>query len=121
VRLAYTGPAVSGVLPQTRELRPAPLPSLYAGFAVLQALDAHSTTRALAGGAEERNPVVASVARSPAAVLGIKAAATLGTIWATERLWKRGHRRAAVLLMVALNAGYGLVVAHNYRTSGAAR
>ena len=103
----------------SRTDRPLALPALYASFGVLQALDAHSTLRALDRGQMEGNPVMRGIASQPAAVVGIKAATTAGTIFLTEKLWRR-HRTAAIVLMVALNAGYAAVVAHNYRRGTAA-
>jgi Domain of unknown function (DUF5658) len=99
--------------------RPLVLPALYVTFGALQALDAHSTLRALDRGQVEGNPVMRGIASQPAAVVGIKAATTAGTIFLTEKLSRR-HRTAAIVLMVALNAGYLAVVSHNYRRAGAA-
>jgi hypothetical protein len=98
--------------------RPAALPALYASFALLQALDAHSTLTAVGAGRTEANPAVRGLVGQPATFIGVKLAATAGTLLVTERLWKR-HRMAAVALMVAVNATYGAIVANNYR--GAAR
>jgi hypothetical protein len=98
--------------------RPSALPALYASFAVLQALDAHSTLTAVGAGRTEANPAVRGLVGQPATFIGVKLAATAGTLFVTERLWKR-HRMAAVALMVAVNATYGAIVANNYR--GAAR
>jgi hypothetical protein len=103
----------------SRTDRPLVLPALYVSFGALQALDAHSTLRALERGQVEGNPVMRGIASQPAAVVGVKAATTAGTIFLTEKLWRR-HRTAAIVLMVAVNAGYAAVVAHNYRRGTAA-
>jgi hypothetical protein len=103
----------------SRTDRPRVLPALYVSFGALQALDAHSTLRALGRGQVEGNPVMRGIAAQPAAVVGVKAATAAGTIFLTEKLWRR-HRTAAIVLMVALNAGYAAVVAHNYRRGTAA-
>src|SRR5262245_43832768 len=50
--------------------------SLYAGFAVTQALDVHSTLRALDSGHAEANPMMQWATSHPAALVGIKAATT---------------------------------------------
>ena len=101
--------------------RPKPLPPLYVTFAALQGLDAISTTRALRNGSVEANPFMAPVARHPQAMLAIKVGAAAGTFWAVERLW-RHNRAAAVITMVAINAGYAYVVANNLqRARGSAR
>ena len=94
--------------------RPAALPALYISFAVLQGLDAHSTLTAVSAGGREVNPAVRDLVNQPASFVGAKIAATAGTLYLTERLWKK-HRTAAVVLMVAVNTAYGVIVAHNYR------
>jgi hypothetical protein len=104
------------VLPPEPEARPPGLLALYAGFATLQALDAHSTVQAVHSGYEESNPLVAPFSQSPAAMYAFKAATTTVTILLVEKL-RRRHRGAAIGLMVALNVGYASVVAHNYRQS----
>jgi hypothetical protein len=97
--------------------RPGPLGSLYAGFVTLQALDAHSTLTAVRGGRTEANPIIQPFAHRPGMLIAAKAATAIGTIALSERLWRK-HRVAAVVLMVAANAGYVAVVAHNYRQAG---
>jgi hypothetical protein len=94
--------------------RPSLLLPLYGSFALLQAMDAHSTVRAVRGGAVERNPLLAPVGDSPAALFALKAATTAGTIVLAERLWRR-HPVGAVLVMVAVNGAYAAIVASNYR------
>ena len=116
------GPAVRPIArPAVRPLtRPAPLVGLYVSLAGMHALDIVSTQRALAAGAAEANPMMAPFARSPLALAAVKAGVTSATIFATERLWKT-NRKAAVLTMIALNATYGAVAAHNYRVAAAQR
>jgi hypothetical protein len=90
------------------------LRNLHAAFAGLQALDAHSTRRALKRGAAEVNPVMKSVSGS---VLGLATAKTLvgaGVISASEKLWKK-NKVAAVVFMAAANSVMAYVVQHNYR------
>jgi hypothetical protein len=94
--------------------RPAALPALYVSFGVLQALDAHSTLAAVSAGGREANPAVRTLVTQPASFVAAKIAATAGTLYLAERLWRK-HRVAAVVLMVALNGTYGAIVAHNYR------
>ena len=96
------------------EPRPGALVPLYASFATLQALDAHSTARALDYGAVEANPVMKGIAGNPAALLAVKAAGTAGVIFASEKMWKK-NRAAAVFFMVAANSAMAWVVQHNYR------
>ena len=94
--------------------RPGALVPLYASFAVLQALDAHSTLTAINMGATEANPLLRGVASHPGALLAVKMGAAVGTIFVAEKLWKR-NPVAAVALMVGLNSAYAMIVAHNYQ------
>lgn len=100
--------------PRTRRLGVA-LP-LYASFAALQMLDAHSTTRALGHGAVERNPLLRDLATQPAALYALKGGITASTIFLAEKL-RAKHRVGAIVLMVALDSFYATVVVHNYRAT----
>jgi len=111
--VAEVGPPVWFPAPPRR---PSLLVPLYLSFAALQVADVASTGRALDAGGQEANPLVSGFADSSAKMLVVKAGATAGTIYLTERLWKK-NRPAAVVLMVALNGAYGAIVAHNYRQS----
>ena len=94
--------------------RPAGLMPLYVSFAGVQALDVHSTLRGVRNGSREANPLMGGVVGSPAAFMAVKAGATAGTIYLTEKMWKRS-RKAAIITMIGANIAYGLVVSHNYR------
>jgi len=108
-------------VPAARMSRPAGLPVLYVSFATLQALDVHSTLKALdGGGAREANPLLGTAVRSPAVMIALKAGAGTGMIYASERLWKR-NRIAAVVFMCAIDSAYAIVVAHNYSVAARAR
>ncbi|HEX5475306.1 MAG TPA: hypothetical protein VFX12_11640 [Vicinamibacterales bacterium] len=87
--------------------------SLYASFVTLQALDLHSTLRAIDAGAVERNPALKWTNMQPATLIALKATSATGTILLAHRLSKN-HPRAATVLMVALNVAGAAVVAHNY-------
>jgi hypothetical protein len=95
--------------------RPRVLTGLYVSLAGLNALDIYSTMRALDSGARELNPVMGS-AGHPGASFAIKAATTAGAIYLAEKLWKR-NRVAAIVTMVAVNAGTAAVVARNLRNT----
>jgi hypothetical protein len=97
-----------------RQHRPAPLVPLYASYASLQALDIHSTIRALQRGAVETNPVMKGIVAHEVGLIAVKAASGVAVIYATEKMWKK-NRTAAVVLMVAANSAMGWVVQHNYR------
>jgi len=86
---------------------------LYVSFAALQALDAHSTLRALNAGASEANPLMGGLAGKPAALVAVKAGLAASTIYLVEKMRLRS-RTAAIVLMTALNSAYLTIVAHNY-------
>lgn len=94
--------------------RPASLIPLYAGLALLQALDVATTRAALARGAREANPVMRPIVDEAPVLVAVKAGSTAAVIGASERLWRR-HRGAAVATLVAINLGMVAVVAHNHR------
>ncbi len=95
--------------------RPSLLLPMYVSFSTLQALDYHSTTRALSTGAgREANPLMRSVVDNRPAFIAVKAAATTAIVWQAERMWKK-HPVGAVIFMAAANGAMAAVVAHNYR------
>jgi hypothetical protein len=94
--------------------RPGVLVPLYGSFATLQALDYHSTTRALDKGiGREANPLARAIVKKRPVFIAAKAAATVGIVFAAERIRKK-HPKRAVIFMVAANAAMAAVVAHNY-------
>jgi Domain of unknown function (DUF5658) len=97
--------------------RPTALVPLYLSLGALEALDAATTFKGLSHGAVEGNPVMSGLTGNHFAVIGVKAAATIGSIWAAERMWKRS-RIGAVVLMVAVNGAMAAVVAHNAQVLG---
>jgi hypothetical protein len=99
------------------EVRPAALLPLYASMGVLQALDVHSTSRGIAAGGREANPVMQPIVGNRAVFIGVKAVTTAGVVWASEQLWRRQNRKAAIVLTAVTNIGLAAVVAHNYRAA----
>ena len=95
----------------------APVIAMYAAYGVLQALDAHSTLRALDSRGAEGNPFVRPFASSPARLISFKAASTVGVLYLAERLRKK-NQIAAVALLIGVNSLQAFVVAHNYRVAG---
>lgn len=89
------------------------LPALYVGMAGIQAYDVASTLQALGRGATEANPLMKGAVKNPAVLIGVKASLAASTIYASERLWKRNHKTAAVVLMVASNVFYSAVAYNN--------
>ena len=102
--------------PSSRRLgsRVDPLLPLYVTYGVLQLADAHSTLRGLSRGAREQNPVIGSVVNNPGVFIPVKVGSTIATVYLVERLRKR-NPKAAVFVMVAVNAAYGVIVHHNYK------
>ncbi len=94
--------------------RPAVLPALYASYAALQVYDVYSTKQALDRDAREANPLMRDIVGNTNSFLAVKAAMTVGTIVAAERLWKT-NRIAAIAVMVASNGVAAIVAARNAR------
>jgi hypothetical protein len=93
--------------------RGALLPTLYVGYAALNAFDAFSTSKGMANGAAEGNPLMGGVARHPAALWAVKGGVTAGSIAMAERLWREDKRKAAVAVMVIANGMMAVVAARN--------
>jgi len=108
---ATTGRSLVTSTPRAHALVP-----LFASYAVIQALDVHSTLRAINAGAQERNPLMARCVGQPATFVAFKAAMGAGTLWAAERLSRR-NRFASYALMFAVNSAYAVAVVHNYRVA----
>ena len=105
------GPAVASAQPYSEQ---AAFGTLYTSFGLLQALDVHSTSRAIASGATESNSLMSGIADRPVLLMGTKMAVTAGTVLLIERFRKR-HPKAAMLTMIALNSAYAVVVVRNSR------
>jgi hypothetical protein len=103
------------VAPKPAETRPMVLPALYVMQGALQVLDVRSTMVGLSLGAHEANPMMQPFAKSPAAMIAIKAGVAASTIWASEKMWRGGNRAGAIASMVIANSLMAVVVAHNYR------
>ena len=109
VGLESPGPSV-GVRPSRL------LHSLLVSTVVVQALDVHSTFRALDRGAVEANPVMAPLAGNKGAFIATKAAVAAVTVLAAQRVGKR-NKVAAIATLVAVNTAYAFVIDHNYRVA----
>ena len=99
-----------------RPARPKSLVPLYVSFASLQALDVHSTARALERGGSEANPLLKGVAGNPLALAAVKVAGSAAVVYASEKMRKK-NKKAAVVFMLATNAVLAVVVQHNYRAA----
>ena len=103
--------------PRTGWSAPALHVSLATAFAGLQALDTATTLHSVrTGTAVEANPLMGDLAKHPAALVGVKAGLTTATILSMRAL-SRNHPKAAVLTMIALNAGSAFVVGSNFRVT----
>jgi hypothetical protein len=96
--------------------RPTVLPALYASSAVLQALDAHSTMKAISAGAHEANPFMKGAASNSGALIAVKAGVVGASIYLCEKMWKR-NPAGAIAVMAAINGVSAVVVAHNYKVA----
>jgi hypothetical protein len=96
---------------------PAFLKKLYVGYAAMQVGDIITTTAALNRGGREANPLLSGVAHSPAALIGVKAAATVATIVTIEKLRER-HPVAASVTLIAINATLAAVTINNVAAAG---
>jgi hypothetical protein len=95
--------------------RPGALLPLYGSLVGLQVLDIHSTHGAIeSGDGRESNPAMQPVVKNSAAFVAVKAGATAGVIWASEKMWKK-NRKAAVIFASAVNIAMAAIVANNYR------
>jgi hypothetical protein len=56
------------------------------------------------------------IVKNSAAFVAVKAGATAGVIWASEKLWRK-NRKAAVVFAGVVNAAMAAVVANNYRVN----
>lgn len=90
------------------------LSSLYASMVLTQALDTHSTLKALRAGGAEANPLMAGLARHPAAFVATKAAVAAVSVWAARRIASR-NKVAAIVTMAAVNSVYAMAASRNYR------
>jgi hypothetical protein len=107
------------LVPGTRRVPPL-LQGMYSAFGTLYAADVALTLRAIgSGNAHEVNPLLKGVAAHTSALVGVKAASAVATIYLVEKLRKR-HPRAALMTMAAIDAGYVAVVVHNAQVAARA-
>jgi hypothetical protein len=101
--------------------RPALLLPLYAGTIALQAYDGYSTLTAVHANGVELNPVVGGITGHPAMFIAVKGASAALSIYASERLWKTGHRGQAIATLLVTNAVMTAVAVNNARVLGSIR
>jgi hypothetical protein len=116
VETAQLPPAITQSPRYDSPRRPAVLPALYASNIVLQAMDVHSTMKAMSAGAQEANPLMKGAASNSGTLIAVKAGVTGASIYLCEKLWKR-NPMAAVAVMAVMNGVNAMVVAHNYKVA----
>ena len=89
---------------------------LQASTVVAQALDVHSTMKALNAGGMEANPMMGGIVKNKAAFVGVKAAVATGLMLATHKMAKR-NKVAAILTSAAVNSAFLFVAHHNYKVA----
>ena len=97
------------------------LSALYASQIALQVLDAHSTYSAIDRGGVEVNPLMKNVVGNKGTMLAVKAGVAASVIVLAERMWKRGSRTGAVVVMLIANGVTAAVVASNYKVASSLR
>lgn len=102
-------------LPAQQKKRPRGLMPLYVSYAALQMSDAATTVKALGIGAHEANGFMGSITKHPVPFFSLKAAVAGLGILGAERIWRKGGRKSALVVMLAGNALMGVVVNHNLK------
>ena len=109
-------PVLGRVAPPAESPRSPVLTFLYGFTAGTQAMDVHSTRRALEAGGFETNPFMKAISKHTSGLIATKAGMTVGTIMVTEAI-ARHHKTTAMLTLIAINSAYVYVVQHNYDVS----
>jgi hypothetical protein len=110
-------PRTEAWMADRQDRRPAALPIMYATLGALNALDIYSTRQALAAGAHEANPLMKKASVNAGAMTAVKALSMAGTIYFTERAWKK-NRKGAIITMAIINGATAAIAAHNLRHAG---
>ena len=90
--------------------------ALQATTVAAQALDVHSTMKAMDRGAVEANPLMTGIVKNKAAFIGVKAGLGAGFMYATHRMARR-NKVGAIVTAAAVNSVYLLVAHHNYKVA----
>ena len=90
--------------------------ALQAATVATQALDIHSTLKAVNHGAVEANPMMSGLVQNKAAFIGVKAGITAGLMYATHKMAKR-NKVGAIVTASAVNSVYLIVAHHNYKVA----
>jgi hypothetical protein len=106
--LTFAVPAQARSTPRSRLLW-----SLYGTTIFTQALDVHSTRTAIAAGGREANPLVRGLADRTLPLVAVKTGMAVVTIMAARRM-ARHNKVVAIAALVAINAGYAVVIKRNY-------
>lgn len=87
--------------------------AMYGSAGLLQAYDGFSTLKAVAANHVELNPMMAPLVNHPSLVIAAKAAITIATISAAEKMWRTNHHKQAIALLLVSNGVMAAVGAHN--------
>lgn len=98
---------------ETPESSSAAVKALYGSYGVLQGLDMYSTIVARQRGAVEANPLMNTGFTRAA---GFKAVMCATTMLAVKGIEKK-NKKAAIVMMIALNSATAIVVANNVRNA----
>jgi Domain of unknown function (DUF5658) len=96
------------------------LRSLYVSTPILHAIDGWTTLQVIKLGGREMNPIIATSARHPALLAGVKGAFAAGEIYVVHRIGKT-HKFRAIAAIAGLNVAYAMVTAHNLRIANELR
>jgi hypothetical protein len=100
---------------RTEKRRPSLLMPLYAASIGLNAADVVLTTAGRSRSAREANAIMGWSSEHPWRLAAVKAGTAAVSILVVERQWRAGHRRRAVITMLAVVALNTAVVAQNSR------
>ena len=87
--------------------------AMYGSAGLLQAYDGFSTLKAVGANHAELNPMMAPLVNHPGLVIAAKAAMTIATISAAEKMWRTNHHKQAIAMLLVSNGVMAAVGAHN--------
>jgi len=110
---AADSPSSSSTSDGSRGDRPRLLVPLYISNVALGLADVATSVAAVKRGAGEANPLIANLQGETWKMTTVRMAGAATTIVFAEALRRRGHPRAAVITMLAINAANVAIVMHN--------
>lgn len=92
------------------------LRGLYVATPIVHAIDGLSTMRVIERGGREVNPLMAPQAGNGAFLAATKVGFSTAQVFLAHRVAKK-HKFGAIAALTALNVGYAMVAAHNFRVA----